>query len=140
MHVNSKKIRKNKSDHSDHQSADNVRHQNVETCLSVDKESHGSRKKRMQPKKVQLIKKKSSGQSTQIVDKIEDGENLQNIISNNSESEIVRYYRKHSRIKDEAFANKLILKYNILSFKKQRILEELGGADGTGPQICQYLN
>ena len=62
------------------------------------------------------------------------------MISNNSESEIIRYYRKHSRIKDEAFANKLILKYNILSFKKQRILEELATTEGTGPHICQYLN
>lgn len=56
-----------------------------------------------------------------------------------SESEIIKFYRNNAKIKDERFANKLILKYNILTLNKKRIVEQIQAVPELGPRFLGYL-
>lgn len=56
-----------------------------------------------------------------------------------SESEIIKFYRRNSTIKDERFADKLILKYNILTLNKQRIVEQIERQPEMGERFISYL-
>lgn len=55
------------------------------------------------------------------------------------ESEIIKFYRNNANIKDERFANKLILKYNILTLNKKRIVEQIQGHPEMGERFISYL-
>ena len=69
-----------------------------------------------------------------------DSEKIENIArKSSSESEIIKFYRKNSNIKDERFANKLILKYNILTLNKKRIVEQIQGHPEMGERFISYL-
>lgn len=58
-----------------------------------------------------------------------------------SNDDVIKLYKRSgSYLQDETFANKMILKYNILTLKKQRIVEQIQNHPEMGERYLSYLS